>query len=169
MRFKPRPYPRSWELRSLRRWPPGEKVWRRSRKISRLDPPSSISITYPEAIEGGLSRITPLLPEASISKRSLALMLLSGDESLAEWLHQNLSEKEILQIEKIRQEIQIHFADPIGYLINQARLRKVDELLSQVMGLRGEAPKTISSLFGKPFDSPHLGDPHSSVRPLDHL
>ena len=88
-------------------------------------PPSSIPINYPEAIESGISRIIPLLPEASISKRSLALMLLSGDESLAEWLHHNLSEKAILQIEKIRQEIQIHFADPIGYLINQARLRKV--------------------------------------------
>src|SRR4030066_90703 len=38
-------------------------------------PPASIPINYPEAIEGGVSRITPLLPEASISKRALALML----------------------------------------------------------------------------------------------
>ena len=111
-------------------------------------PPSSISVNYPEVIEGGLSKITSLLPEASISKRSLALMLLSGDESLAEWLHTNLSENDILQIEKIRQKIQIHLADSIGYLINQARLRKVDELLSKVMGLRGEAPKSIASFLG---------------------
>ncbi len=70
--------------------------------------PPSISVSYPEAIEAGVSRITPLLPEASISKRSLALMLLSGDESLTDWLHQNLSEEAILQIETIRQEIQHH-------------------------------------------------------------
>jgi ferrous iron transport protein B len=111
-------------------------------------PASPISINYPEAIESGISRMTPLLPEASISKRSLALMLLSGDESLAEWLHTNLSENNILQIEKICQEIQIHLAEPVGYLINQARLRKVDELLSKVMGLRGEAPKSIASFLG---------------------
>ena len=111
-------------------------------------PASPISINYPEAIESGISRMTPLLSEASISKRSLALMLLSGDESLAEWLHTNLSENNILQIEKIRQEIQIHLAEPIGFLINQARLRKVDELLSKVMGLRGEAPKSIASFLG---------------------
>ena len=111
-------------------------------------PPSSISINYPDAIETGISRITPLLPKASISKRSLALMLLSGDESLAEWLHTNLSENEIQQIEKIRQEIQIYLAEPIGYLINQARLRKGDELLSRVMGLRGEAPKSVASFLG---------------------
>jgi ferrous iron transport protein B len=121
--------------------------------------PSSISINYPEAIESGISRITPLLPEASISKLSLALMLLSGDESLAEWLHHNLSEKEILQIEKIRQEIQMHLAESIGYLINQARLRKVDELLSQVMGVRGEAPKSISSFLGNLSIHPFWGIP----------
>ena len=121
--------------------------------------PSSISINYPVAIESGISRITPLLSDASISRRSLALMLLSGDESLAEWLHTNLSENDILQIEKIRQEIQIHLAEPIGYLINQARLRNVDELLSQVMGLRGEAPKSVASFLGNLSIHPFWGIP----------
>ncbi len=122
-------------------------------------PPSSISVNYPDVIERGLSKITSLLPEASISKRSIALMLLSGDESLAEWLHTNLSENDIQLIEKIRQEIQIHLADSIGYLINQARLRKVDELLSKVMGLRGEAPKSISSFLGSLSLHPIWGIP----------
>jgi len=122
-------------------------------------PPSSISVNYPDVIEGGLSKITSLLPEASISKRSLALMLLSGDESLAEWLHTNLSENDIQQIENIRQEIQAHLADSIGYLINQARLRKVDEVLSKVMGLRGEAPKSISSFLGNLALHPIWGIP----------
>jgi len=122
-------------------------------------PPSSISINYPDAIESGISRITPFLPEASISRRSLALMLLSGDESLAEWLQTHLSDHKILQIEKIRQEIQIHFAEPIGYLINQARLRKVDELLLQVMRVRGEAPKSVSSFLGSLSMHPLWGFP----------
>jgi len=122
-------------------------------------PPSSLSIPYPEAIEMGLSRITPLLPETPISKRSLALMLLSGDESLIEWLHQNLSEKEILQIEKIRHEIQSHFADPIGYLVNQARLRKVDELLSQVMKPSEASSMTLSTFIGNLSIHPFWGIP----------
>ncbi|MGB7572643.1 MAG: ferrous iron transport protein B [Thermodesulfobacteriota bacterium] len=122
-------------------------------------PPSSISVNYPDVIERGLSKITSLLPEASISKRSLALMLLSGDESLAEWLHTNLSENDIQQIEKIRQEIQVHLADSIGYLINQARLRRVDELLSKVMGLQGEAPKSISFFLGNLSLHPIWGIP----------
>ncbi|MGB9627613.1 MAG: nucleoside recognition domain-containing protein [Thermodesulfobacteriota bacterium] len=122
-------------------------------------PPSSLSIPYPEAIEDGVSKIIPLLPEASISKRSLALMLLSGDESLGDWLHHHLSEREIQQIEKIRHEIQGHLVEPIGYLINQARLRKVDELLSQVMGLRGVVPKTIATFLGNLSIHPFWGIP----------
>jgi len=121
--------------------------------------PSSLSITYPEAIEAGISRITAFLPEASISKRSLALMLLSGDESLTGWLHQNLSEREILQIEEIQQEIQNHFADPLGYLINQARLRKADELLSHVIGRRGDSTKTVSTFLGSLSIHPFWGIP----------
>jgi ferrous iron transport protein B len=124
-----------------------------------IQPPSSISMTYPEAIENGVSRIAALLPEAPISRRSLALMLLAGDESLVEWLHKNLSEKDIVQIEKIHQETQIHFAEPIGYLINQTRLRKVDELLSKVMQMEEEAPKTLSAFLGKLSIHPFWGIP----------
>ncbi len=121
--------------------------------------PSSIFTAYPEAIEKGVSRITALLPGAPISKRSLALMLLSGDESLVEWLHKNLSEEDILQIEKIHQETQARFADPIGYLINQSRLRKVDELLSEVMKMEKEAPKTLSTFLGRLSIHPFWGIP----------
>ncbi len=124
-----------------------------------VHPPSSISIAYPEAIENGASRITSLLPEAPISKRSLALMLLSGDESLVEWLHKNLSDEVILEIEKIHRETQALFADPIGYLINQARLRKVDELLLEVMKMEKEAPKTLSTFLGRLSIHPVWGIP----------
>ena len=133
--------------------------------------PSSpeILISYPETIEAGVSRIVPLLPEAPISRRSLALMLLSGDESLAEWLHRNLSDEAIRQIETIHQETQAHFADPIGYLINQARLRKADELLSEVMGSKGNGPEVFLHTSRKSCHSPVLGNSNPSLRPLDHL
>jgi len=117
------------------------------------------AITYPEAIEEGVSRIISSLPETIISKRSLALMLLSGDESLAEWLHQNLPEEEISGIEKIRYEVQARFRDPIGYLINQARLRKVDEILSRVRTSPEETPKTFSASLGNLVIHPFWGIP----------
>jgi len=132
-----------------------EKIQDHLRSQSSSGPP----IPYPETIEAGVSRIMPVLPEAPISKRSLALMLLSGDESLAGWLRQNLSDETIRKIEAIHQEIQGHFAEPIGYLINQARLRRVDELVSQVMGSKGEAPKSFASLLGNLSIHPFWGIP----------
>ncbi len=123
---------------------------------------SSVSLpdlAYPEAIEEGVSRITPVLPEAPISKRSLALMILSGDESLAEWLCKNLPEGEIIRIEKIRHEVQACFRDPIGYLINQARLRKVDEILSLVQTSPDTIPKTFSLSLGSLAIHPFWGIP----------
>jgi ferrous iron transport protein B len=59
------------------------------------------------------------LPEANISRRALALMLLSGDESLNTWLHANIADHVIADIEKIRQEVQSRFNNSLGYLINQ--------------------------------------------------
>jgi ferrous iron transport protein B len=119
----------------------------------------SIPIPYPKPIETGISQIIPLLPESPISKRSLALMLLAGDETLIPWLHQNLSEDQILKIEEIRQNTQNHFVESTGYLINQARLRKVDELLTQIRGAEGVSPKTFSVFFGNLCIHPFWGIP----------
>lgn len=121
--------------------------------------PSFPAIPYPEAIEDGVSRIASLLPGISLSRRSLALMILAGDESLSPWLHRNLSEEKISRIEKIRHEIQARFQDPIGYLVNQARLRKVDEILSRVKTSKEGAPRTLTATLGNLMIHPFWGIP----------
>ncbi len=149
---------------------PTKRGWKRSRRIFRFNllPQSPLPIQKLSKMASHESFI--VLPEAPISRRSLALMLLSGDESLAEWLRQHLSEEDILKIEKVRQEIQALFADPIGYLINQARLRKVDELLSgSHWKMEKEAPKTLSIFLGKLWIHPFWGHSHPPLRPLGHL
>ncbi len=102
--------------------------------------PSKIEIRYDDAIEGGIRDIGVLLPEAYISRRSLALMILAGDESLKAWLHANVQDHVIDEIERVRQDVQAKYNNSLGYLINQRRMRKADEVLSQVMS-RHEAGK----------------------------
>ena len=121
--------------------------------------PSSTVVSYPEAVEAGVSRILPLLPEVSISGRSLALMLLAGDESLTDWLHRTLSDETVLQVETIRQEIANHLDEPIGYLISQARLRKVDQILSAVMSTPRESYRSLSVSIGNLSIHPFWGIP----------
>lgn len=110
---------------------------------------SEVGVRYEDAIEGGVRDITALLPEAYISRRALALMILAGDESLKGWLHVNLQDHVIAKIEKIRQEVQSKFNNSLGYLINQRRMKKADEILAQVMS-RHEAGKrsTIAHRLG---------------------
>lgn len=107
---------------------------------------SEIQVRYDTAIENGIRDIAALLPEAYISRRALALMILAGDESLKGWLHANIQSQVIDGIEKIRQEVQAKFNNSLGYLINQRRMKKADEILAQVL-TRHEAGKGSSIAF----------------------
>jgi ferrous iron transport protein B len=122
--------------------------------------PSGIEVRYDDAIEGGIRDIAVLLPEANISRRALALMILAGDESLRGWLHANLQDHVIAEIEKIRQVVQAKFNNSLGYLINQRRMKKADEILAQVLSLH-EAGKssTIAFYVGKWSMHPVFGFP----------
>src|SRR5512143_1675644 len=108
--------------------------------------PSTIGVRYDDVIEGGIRDSSALLPEANIARRALALMILAGDESLKSWIHANIQDHVILEIEKIRQEVQSRFNNSLGYIINQRRLKKADEILSQVMS-RHEAGKGSAIAF----------------------
>src|SRR3989344_174257 len=57
--------------------------------------PSHFKISYTQDIEDAVQVIEGLLPKAFISKRAIALMLLSGDETLNRWLYKNLSDEAI--------------------------------------------------------------------------
>src|SRR5574341_49922 len=109
----------------------------------------TLAVRYDDAIEGGIRDISALLLETNISRRSLALMVLAGDESLKAWLHAGLQDHVIADIEKIRQDVQARFNNSLGYLINQRRLKKADEILGQVTSLH-EAGKGSAIAF-------HLG------------
>ncbi len=111
--------------------------------------PSGAGVRYDGAIERAAEEISVLLPEANISRRALALMVLAGDESLREWLHAHIQDPAIAQMERIRQEVQSRFNNSLGYLINQRRMKKADEILAQVMTLH-EAGKGSRIAF-------HLG------------
>ena len=92
---------------------------------------SDFSFGYSDEIEKGIGKIEALLPEARISRRSLALMLLSGDESL-EPLLALLDEKRVKKIEKIRQKVQANYSQPLNYIITKRRLEEVQKIVKQV-------------------------------------
>lgn len=87
---------------------------------------------YDAALETRIEAIAALLPEAPITRRSLALMILAGDESLGEWLRSRVPAPTLERIETIREELQRSCAVPLAAWINRQRQREADRLAAEV-------------------------------------
>jgi ferrous iron transport protein B len=110
---------------------------------------SKYRLRYSEDIEAAVAQIENLLPESNISPRSIALMLLSRDQTLVEWLHQKLSDETIDQIEKICNDLERYNTESLAYRINRQRLRAVDTLLTTVMKKESPARQGWATWLGQ--------------------
>ena len=91
-----------------------------------------LDIHYHPTIEEYSNKISAVLPEATISKRSLSLMILAGDESLKEWLMTNIRTEHLKKIEDLRDEAQSKLKEPIPYLISMSRIRLAEHIVGEV-------------------------------------
>lgn len=93
----------------------------------------STKVRYEDIIEEYIEKISSLLPQISISKRALSIMILSGDESLKKWLIVNLKAEVIKEIEALRDECQSKVKEPLSLLINKQRLNVAGEIADKVL------------------------------------
>jgi ferrous iron transport protein B len=98
--------------------------------------PGEVRIAYPEPIQKALESVIPLLPASRLSARSLALMALSGDVTLSEWLSQRLTPQSLARLEQVRQRLRREFPEPVAYVVNRARLAEASRIG------RSAAPRT---------------------------
>lgn len=103
---------------------------------------------YNPEVEEAIEEIEKLLPEKQPGKRALALMLLTGDESLRAWLHARLSEQSIQRIEAICRRLQEQHHEPLGFLVNRRRLNEVDNLMEKVFRKEENSQPRSASLLG---------------------
>lgn len=114
---------------------------------------------YDPLIEAQIEKISALIPEANISRRSIALMLLSRDETLRDWLHAHMPEEDVERLERLRDEVESKFSIPISYLINRMRIRMAEEIVSRVLKRSGQKGGNIASFIGRMSMHPLLGIP----------
>jgi len=95
------------------------------------------AVEYPSAIAAAVESLLPLMPEAPVSGRALALMVVAGDETLAGWLAERVSPAALASIEEIRQRTRREFRAPLSYVINEARVRAAWRIVADVSP-RGE-------------------------------
>lgn len=103
-------------------------------RVSMLNPRiPKVRVRYHDRIEEYIERISTLIPDSAISKRSISLMILSGDESLREWLKGNLTKETIKEIERLRDECQLKVKTSLSSLINESRLGLATEIAEKVV------------------------------------
>lgn len=115
----------------------------------------SFHITYPGEIEKAITLIGYCLPEVRISKRFLALMLLSGDSSIRTHLLSMTGSEQLIKIDTIIDGLNKKLRKPASYYISRQRSIKINEIIKQVMVKEKTRGKSL--LF-------HLG--HVTMHPL---
>jgi ferrous iron transport protein B len=108
-----------------------------------------IRLNYGEQIEHIVDKIASLLPQANISKRSIALMLLAGDTSLKGWCVAHLDTETINRIEDIIDEAHTVLKEPAAGLLSQARIRFAEDMVNGVVKKTGQEAGQILKGIGK--------------------
>lgn len=121
--------------------------------------PSHFKVVYSANIEEAIQVIDRYLPETFISRRAIALMLLSGDETLNNYLHKNVSEEAVKNIEDVRYNIQSKYTEPLGYMLNIERLKIVDRIVADVVTIEPASGGRIARFLGKWSMHPVAGVP----------
>lgn len=126
--------------------------------LSSAEPPE-FKVEYHPRIQAAIEQIAAILPDASITRDSLAIMILSGDRSLDEWLEENCSDTQIEAMRSIVGETQKQFREPLGYLIGKQRLDTIDSLLGEVMTAEQRRRSSLMELAGDLSQHPVWGIP----------
>jgi ferrous iron transport protein B len=105
------------------------------RLISALESPrrGRLRVAYPALVEGAIAEVVPLLPAAPIASRSLALMVVCGDETLAGWLRPRMSPDALARVEETCQRLRRAVPEPVACMIDRSRRQLVAELAAGVV------------------------------------
>lgn len=114
-------------------------------------PRSTLQITYPYQIEAAIADISTNLPETQIAPRAIALLWLSGDEVIEEWLKESVSRQGYDYLISRRQMLLEALDESPSEVIQKTRLSfvhgVVDKALEESGAGWGGFSKSIEALM----------------------
>jgi ferrous iron transport protein B len=120
---------------------------------------AAVSLNYGPVIEEYIDKIKKLLPQTGLSTRSIAVMILSEDDSLRDWLHANVRDHDLAKIEQLRDECLIKSKESPAYLINKKRIEISEEITGKVVKKAAPSGGAILSFIGRASMHPLYGIP----------
>ena len=120
---------------------------------------AAVRLSYGPIIEEYISKISRLLPQTGLSKRSIAVMILSEDESLKDWLHANVRSRDLAEIEHLRHECLLKAKESPAYLINKKRIEVSAEIALKVVKKTVPSGGALLNFIGNASMHPVYGIP----------
>ena len=120
---------------------------------------AAVRLSYGPIIEEYISKISRLLPQTGLSKRSIAVMILSEDESLKDWLHANVRSRDLAEIEHLRHECLLKAKESPAYLINKKRIEVSEEIALKVVKKTVPSGGSLLNFIGNASMHPVYGIP----------
>ncbi len=121
--------------------------------------PTDFFVNYGALIESAVQKIESFLPAVHVSKRALALMLISGDDTLLNWLRPRLSADALGEIGRIITELSQQYDEPLDVIVSRVRIRKVNEILRRVLRREIKHGNGVSQFLGDLAVHPVWGVP----------
>ncbi len=114
-------------------------------------------VEYPEPVEEAIKQLETILPESPVAKRALATMVLSGDETLRDFLRGRLTEESLRQIEEIIENCQKYLSRSTVEVINEARIRWAENVVQRVQRLIEVRPSVVKTVVDRASIHPLWG------------
>lgn len=118
-----------------------------------------LHLEYPPAIETAVAEISAHLPESGISHRSLALLWFAGDPAAGDFLAERLGPEAFQQLLDHRDRLQLSFTEPLALVIQDRRIKFVEELAHDAIQETGSRWASASSRLGTLATHPIWGFP----------
>ncbi|KAF0185105.1 MAG: ferrous iron transport protein B [Nitrospirae bacterium] len=114
-------------------------------------------LPYHPTIEEYVARIASFVPPSGLSQRSLAVMILSGDASLREWLKANMNDVHLREVERLRDECQAKLREAVSLMVNRSRIEASEQIASAVIRKSGGEGGRALDWFGRMSMHPVYG------------
>ena len=114
-------------------------------------------LRYPRALEKEIGQIAPQLPSAPIAPRALALMWLSGDALVEDWIKENADESTLGALIESRKVLEDAMAEPAASVIQRTRLDLVDRMGALVLSDSDEGDRSFAARLGRLCTHPVWG------------
>lgn len=118
-----------------------------------------LNLRYDEVIENSISKIINCLKaEYVLSKRSIALLLLQGDNDMLESVKANEGSN-FVKISDIVKEVKKQYDKPLNYIVSLNRQKKVQEIVNKYVTKTDKNENTIADLLSRITMNPVTGIP----------